>query len=540
MIALGIWGKNMASFSSGKRVLLVGNEGVVLFGPTVRGVEREIALSWELPNFDQQLTEALIEQNQSRPVTILFDGADQTYRKEENIPKLSFFDRSRFIKRKLEMAFPSYPIRTSILVKPSKRKSRNAPKKSPSYLFMAIPETDRLDKVSENLLESGVPIAGFGLLPAESEGLVTALSGKLFGGKTGAKARWAVLIGQHETGGLRQVVVRNGNLALTRMTPTSEAGVKGPKWVEEVMREFKATLTYIARFGYTADEGLDVVVICGDIEKQFFDKTSLPVTNFRCLKAVEALDIIGAKGVSLGETNFGDVVHAAWASKKRSLAVPVVVPGIRRIMAPRLAVRIVTLLMATLLLGLGGFSFSEYQNYNDLQTEIAQKQSRKTLLEHDYAQKSKVFDTLPVKPALVNGTLAVKKFVEGSSIRIAPTLDLLRRTLGSNIKLSSLTFENRAAISLNPRKKKNPRPLKIVFKFTITDANTLEQRVAGAERLLVSMRSAFPSYKIKINSQFGNVSRTGTFEGMTGDKSTTGNSSSQEDTAEFEMQGVPL
>ncbi|MCK5518769.1 MAG: hypothetical protein KAI61_05080, partial [Alphaproteobacteria bacterium] len=377
----------MTSFSSGKRVLLVGNEGVALFGPTVRGVEREIALSWELPNFDQQLTEALIEQNQSRPVMILFDGADQTYRKEENIPKLSFFDRSRFVKRKLEMAFPSYPIRTSVLVKPSRQKGRRAPKESPSYLFMAIPEADCLDIISENFLEAGVPIAGFGLLPAESAGLVTALSSKLFG-KTGAKSRWAVLIGQHETGGLRQVIVKNGNLALTRMTPTSEAGVQGPKWVEEVMREFKATLTYIARFGYTANEGLDVIVICGDIEKQFFDKTSLPVTNFRCLKSIDALALIGAKGIALGETNFGDAVHAAWVSKKRTLDVPVVVPGIRRIMAPRLAVRIVTIFLAVLLFGLSGFSFNEYQNYNNLQDEIAQKQSRKTLLEHDYAQDS--------------------------------------------------------------------------------------------------------------------------------------------------------
>ncbi|MFH1157882.1 MAG: hypothetical protein V1721_03230 [Pseudomonadota bacterium] len=529
----------MTSFSSGKRVLLVGNEGVALFGPTARGVEREIALSWELPNFDRQLTEALTEQNQSRPVVILFDGADQTYRKEENIPKLSFFDRARFVRRKLEMAFPSYPIRTSVLVKPSRKEGKNAPKESPSYLFMAIPETDRLDKVSANLLEAGVPVAGFGLLPAESEGLVTALSGKLFG-KTGEKSHWAVLIGQHETGGLRQVVVKNGNLALTRMTPTSEAGVQGPKWVEEVMREFKATLTYIARFGYAADEGLDVVVICGDIEKQFFDKTSLPVTNFRCLKVADALALIGAKGVSLGETNFGDAVHAAWASRKRSLAVPVVVPGIRRIMAPRLAVRVATLLLAALLLGLGGISFREYQNYNGLQDEIARKQSRKTLLEHGYAQDSKVFDTLPVKPLLVNGTLAVRKFADGGSVRIAPTLDLLRRTLGSTVKLSSLMFENRAEISLKPGEERNPRPLRIVFRFTITDAPTLEQKVAAAEKLAESLRSAFPGYEIRINSQFGNVSRTGIFEGMTGDTPTPGNASLQEDAAEFEMQGAPL
>ena len=529
----------MASFNSGKKILLIGNEGTALFGPTVRGIEREIALSWELPNFDQQLTDVLTEQNQSKPVVILFDGADQTYRKEENIPKLSFFDRSRFIKRKLETAFPSYPIRTSVLVKPSKLRDRKAPKEAPSYLFMAIPETERLDRVSKNLLEAGVPIAGFGLLPAESAGLVTSLSKKLFG-KTDAKSQWAILIGQHETGGLRQVVVKNGNLALTRMTPTSEAGVQGPKWVEEVMREFKATLTYIARFGYTADAGLDVIVICGDIEKQFFDKTSLPVTNFRCLNVSKALALIGTKGVSLGETNFGDAVHAAWVSKKRSLAVPIIVPSIRRIMTPRLIVRIITIFMAALLLGLITLIFNEYQSYNNLQTDITRKQSRKTLLEHDYAEDSKIFDTLPVKPALVNGTLAIKTFAEKNSVRIAPILNLLHKTIGSKIKLISLTFENRATLKSNPRKKINPHALKIVFRFTLTDTLALEQKVASAEKLAESLRIAFPDYKIKIKNQFGNVSRTGTFEGITGNKPSAKNTSLQEDTAEIEMQGAPL
>jgi hypothetical protein len=225
-----------------KRVLVVGGEGVTLFGPTSRGIEREAALSWEVPNFDQQLEEALTEQNRSDPVLILFDGADQTYRKEENIPKLSVLDRSRFIQRKLEQTFPSYPVRASVQVKP--------PGERPFYLFAALPETDRLDSIAADMLEAGVQLSGFGLLPAESVGLVQALAAKVF--NEDRPSRWAVLISQHETGGLRQVVVKNGNLALTRITPTSEAGVHGPGWADEVMREFRGTLSYIARFGYMA------------------------------------------------------------------------------------------------------------------------------------------------------------------------------------------------------------------------------------------------------------------------------------------------
>ena len=161
-----------------------------------------------------------------------------------------------------------------------------------SYLFVAIPETDNIDRVSAAMLEAGVPIAGFGLLPAESAGLVTLLSDRLFAGK-GRKSHWAVLIGQHEAGGLRQVIVKDGRLALTRMTPPSEGGLQGPGWVEGVIHEFKATLTYITRFGYSADDGLDVIVVCGDAEKKIFDQKTLPVTNFQCLETADALSVVG-------------------------------------------------------------------------------------------------------------------------------------------------------------------------------------------------------------------------------------------------------
>lgn len=528
----------MALLNAGKRVLLVGSEGIALFGPTARGVERETTLSWEVPNFDQVLTEALTEQNQGVPVFVLFDAADQTYRKEENVPKLGFFDRERFIQRKLNMAFPSYPVRASILIKPPT--GRGVPKEEPSYLFVAIPDTTRLDRIGDNMLEAGVPVAGFGLLPAESEGLVTALSTKLFT-KSGRKSRWAVLIGQHETGGLRQVVVKDGNLALTRMTPVSEAGIQGPGWVEEVMREFKATLTYIARFGYSAEEGLDVIIICGEIERQFFDQRAMPVSNFQCLKVGDALAAIAARGVSLGETNFADALHAAWASRKRSLAVPVKVPSIQRIMGPRLVARIGMVVLTLVMLGFFGVSVSAYQDYSRLEDDIKQKGIQKEKLQAEYEESSKIFNQLPVKPPEMKGMLAVKTLVDGSSINIAPVMHVLRKTLENDIKLSQLTLEHSLPGDLKsgaPEAKLNT--VKVSFKLTITGASTLEQKVTRMERLETTLRQVLPGYEVKLLKQFGNISRTGKFGGEAGKDPASEGVANQEDSAEFELRGAPL
>lgn len=529
----------MAFVVSRKRVLVIGGEGVALFGPTARGIEREIALSWDVPNFDQQLVEALNEQkNRADPVQILFDGADQAYRKEENIPKLSVFDRSRFLKRKLEQTFPSYPVRAYVEVKP--------PGEKPFYLFVALPETDRLDSIAADMLDAGVPLAGFGLLPAESVGLVTTLASKVFT-KEDKPSRWAVLISQHETGGLRQVIVRNGNLAMTRITPTSEAGVHGPGWADEVMREFKGTLTYIARFGYTAEEGLDVMVICSSIEKQFFSDKTLPVTNFQCLTTGEALSVIGAKGVSLGDTNFGDALHAAWVARKRRLSAPVIVPSIHRIMVPRKMAQLVSGILALTLVALGFFVFSQYANYTSAKKDLTDHQRQKELLDQEYGQDSKVFDAYPVKPQLIKAVLSVKQLIDKSGINITPTLNVLRQGLDNDIKLNSLSFEHDAKDVFAAGKTTNAKPpapgtekglVTIKFKFTLVGSLDLEHKVQRAEGLVKTLQQRFPGYSVKILSQFGNVSNSGKFEGEAGGPQNA--SGKQDDTAEIELVGAPL
>jgi hypothetical protein len=435
-------------------------------------------------------------------------------------------------------------VRASVKVKP--------PGENPFYLFVALPETDRLDNIAADMLEAGVPVAGFGLLPAESVGLVSALAGKIFN-KEEKQSRWAVLISQHETGGLRQVVVKNGNLALTRITPTSEAGVHGPGWADEVMREFKATLTYIARFGYTAEEGLDVMVICSSIDKQFFSDKSLPVTNFQCVTPSEALNNIGSKGVSLGETNFGDALHAAWVAKKRALTAPVVVPSIHRIMVPRMGAQLASGFLALSLVGMGFLLFSQYSDYASTKSDVAGRERQKDLLDQEYAKESKDFDSLPVKPQVMKSILSVKQIVDNSSVNITPTLNVLRHALDNDIKLNSLTFSHDASdvfkagtaegqkeIQKNPSKAGGKGSVRISFRFSLVGSLDLEHKVKRVEDLVKQLQQKFTGYNVKILHQFGNVSRTsGTFTSEVGSTPQAGGGK-QEDEAELEMTGAPL
>ncbi|MEZ0261256.1 MAG: hypothetical protein ACAH80_09615 [Alphaproteobacteria bacterium] len=544
----------MVALGGGKRVLLVGGEGVVLYAPHGRGMERETSISWEVPNFDQQLAEALSAKNQSKSVVVLFDGTDQTYRREELAAKLSIIDRPKFVKRKLELAFPSYPIRASLEIKPPKKKGRQpkgAKTELPSFLFVALPETEQLDRIGNAMYEAGVPVAGFGLLPLESMGLVNEMSDKVFGGR-GKKSRWAVLVGQHETGGLRQVVIKDGNLALTRLTPTSEAGTSGTGWVEEVTRELKATLTYISRFGYSNDDGLDIVVVCGDVEKQFFDTRAIPVTNFQCVNVSEAMRHIGLRSFGMEKSNFADALHAAWASRKTGLKLAVKVPSIQRIMAPRLAARVGSVLLALSILGLMGFTAQGFQEYRSLEEEIAGKQNRKTMLDREYEQEAKIFDTLAVKPDVVKAALSVKKLLETNSVDLRPILHSLKNTLPSDVRIENLNIEHNASSHLKvadassgaglfgvPEEVTDPGKVRINLSYSLPDNLILEQKVLRSEDLLKKLKTAFPGFEVSLKKQFGGVERTGSAVDTLGSPAPTPGGGML-DLAEIELRGAPL
>lgn len=543
----------MVQIGGGKRVLMMGSEGIVLYGPSgSSGVERQIALSWDLPNFDQQLVKALKERGQGKSVVVLFDGADQTYRKEDNIPKLGAMDRSRFVRRKLELAFPNYPIRASLEIKPLKIKGKRNTT-LPSYLFVAIPDTDQVDRVGDALLESGAPVAGCGLLPAESAGLVSEVAKRAFAHEPGKESRWCVLIGQHETGGLRQIVVKDGNLALTRLTPPTEAGISGPGWTEEVTREFRATLTYISRLGYAPDDGLDVVVICDNIERQFFDAKAIGVENFRCVTVIDALKMIDSKSFGLEKNNFADALHAAWNGRKNGFRLPLRVPSVHRIMAPRLIARLGGAVMVLSALGLLYFSFSSISDYSETQATIELKQNQKGMLAREYTDASKIFDALPVKPDVVKGALGVKRTLEQNTAPIAPFLHQLRTALGEDIYLTSITYEHtpgptlplnesssdskKAPPKLKPAELASHGDIKVDFKFSLPNNMPLEQKVIRAEDLEKTLRQLFPGYSVRILTQFGRVTKEGGFEGKVGDGVT---ATTIDDVAEFEMEGPPL
>lgn len=553
----------MAMF--GRRVLFIGDEGIAMFTNKGGKVLYECSIPWLVPNFEEQLHEALTSGDRRKSVLVLFDAVEQHYRKE-TLPNVGAMDKGKVLKRKLDLAFPSYPIRAAVPLegefKRLKKLKKTQKGQQPAYLFAALPESENLERINRVLYETGVPIAGLALLPVESTGLVAELSKKLRPKEVPA-SRWAVLIGHHETGGIRQVVIKDGDLALTRLTPMAEGESVGQAWGEEIIREFKATLSYIARFGYNADDGLDVIVISGEEEKRVLNQASLPVTQLHCLTPHEAAKVLGARLGPKVKPQYADSLHAAWNGKKFKPDMPLRAPRMDKVKKPRLVARVASLVMLIGVLVLGGMVGNSYQIYMGLQDDIAAKENQRSALDREYKQEAAIFDELPVKPDVLRGSLAVRDLLNENEIHPKAAFARLKTVLQEEILLREMTYTHEPAETLKPAEdvgrgraparrlgfgrganqadSKNGK-IQITFSFGLPNSMTLEEKVLKTNEFHIKLRDAFPDHEVTLDKQFGGVSKEGSIQDVVGDTGGPGarTPGGADDYAQFIIKGAPI
>lgn len=299
--------------ASHHRVLMVGEEGVILYAPLEKGIGREAAISWGAKDFDSKMAEALHRAGDD--VVVLFNEADHTYRKEENLPVTQCQSR-------LEKAFPDFLTRAAMPMMQAHDSKTDAG--SGNFLFIGMPESERHGRLGHAIEGAGVHVAGIGVLPIELAALVEELARKVFHGKS----RWALLAGQHETGGMRHVCIKDGNLALTRIFPLDDVGTSTPAaWGATAMSELRATMTYLRRFGYTPDQGMDMMMVCDQSEKKLFAANAIEDAELRCLTLSETLRHLGYQVEGQTGDHFADALYAAWAERhqlKLQLHIPAI------------------------------------------------------------------------------------------------------------------------------------------------------------------------------------------------------------------------
>lgn len=530
----------MAGIGARRRILLVGDEGVVLYHVAGKSVHKDASISWHVPNFFDQLVDALTEKHVHKPVLILLDVVEQHYRKERLV-KLNPLDRQKNLRRRLEVAFPNYSIKAALPLKASKSSKK---KDGLPYLFAALPDSEMLETISDALALAQSPIAGLALLPVESASMLTELM-KTATPKGEELSRWGILVSQHATGGLRQIITKDGELALTRLTPSTDINMDKETWVKEVVQEFKATLSYLARFGFNQNEGLDLFVICSDEAGAKLKEADLPVSKLHYMSLQQASVKLGYKIPQEEDKQFADPLHAAWAGSKMSLALSMRAPVFQRIMGPRKMARAASAILLVSALAGAGYLLKTGQEYLSLAGEVEEKKQESRMLKVEYDKEIAVFDTLPFDPVLVEKSLAIYNEIDNSSPDYAPFVMRLSDAVGKQIRLSKVSFTHTLEEGLGPEtfgakpeEGAKPGEVNTVLRIEYDPNVDAERAFRETESLKNRLKTAFPDHSVEIITQVENIQPLGQIKDSSGIGQ---QQSSRRDTrAEISIKGPPL
>ena len=394
-------------------------------------------MPWEVEDFEKDVARIIVKDCKKRPVLIVNDMVEQHYRKERVIKKgVGLMDRNSLLERKLKFAFANYPIRASMKLNETIAGSES---RAPAdiYIFAAIPNSDQFKMTLNSVSRSFASIVGVCLLPVEAADMSRALSDEIESAKT-EKSKWVVFLSQHQSGGLRQIVTKNGEIALTRMTPMTASQDDPAGWAAEVRAEFNATMSYVSRFGYQSEDGLNVIAVANNAAGSAFEE--LIDDAFECT-SLSPQDAAMRLGVSVDRTDlegYGDSLHVAWLAKKKALVLPLKSEIITRVANPRKMAMAASLLMFVGALALfyivGNMGFETAELYSEAESQRSIYQ--RLQVEHQKETDKKA--ALGVDVQLVQKSVKLHDVFDYKKLNTLPLFQKIAEALGGSIKIDGV------------------------------------------------------------------------------------------------------
>jgi hypothetical protein len=505
-------------------VLLIGDDALYVYNVTGRGAKLVDTVPWAAEDFVDVVATLIRRECGGKPVLMLNDMTDQHFKGGQRLPKVGPMDRANVMQRRLVVAFPNYPLRGALPVKEMTRGGRPKAVSGGLYLFAAVPMSEPIQKSFGAVRESMASISGFALLPVEASDMVGTLAAKV-AGKERKASKWAVFIGQHQSGALRQVIVRDGQLAMTRMTPVSDNDGNPNAWADEVAQEFKATVSYLSRFGYSADDGTDVLVIANEDAGEALEKRIGIPCNYASFTVQEAARLLG---VSIGfqeDSRYADPLHVAWCGRKAKFILPMHAPELSSIHKPRQAV---TAAMVLLVLGAGYLSWTLFGQVGAMMKtsgDLSDAQQKLRGVVADYESEVARMDSLGFDVKLVQGSINAYKSFDKNGLHALDIIKKVREALGDELHLDNFRMQRVApniAVGAPPQydeqgneivpKAQLEATMRLSFPPTI-EPDTGVREVINLERRL---QGAFPGYTVKIDKQVADMTTDENFSGQAG------------------------
>ena len=505
-----------------RTILLIGDEALYIYNASSRSCRLVDTVPWQADDFENTVINLIRKECAGKPVLILNDMTDQHFKGGQRLPKVGPMDRANVLVRKLQVAFPTYPIRGALATKLPKGTPQPPGEKKQGglYLFAAVPMSEPVAKTMDAVKKSLSSVAGFYLLPIEVSDLVKTLAARL-AGKARPVSRWVVFVGQHHNGALRQVITRDGQLAMTRMTPVTDTDTDHELWAQEVHQEFKATVGYLSRFGFTPDDGVDVIVVCNPKAGAILEKLIDIPCHYSTFTAPEAARELGINIGPQDDPRYADPLHAAWVGRKSRFILPMAASDLTKIHRPR---RIATIAMFLMILG-GGYQI--WQLAVQLQA-MSETDESITNQQRSLKQATTAFDAevarmnaLGFDVKLVQGAIKVFKNLEDKRLHELVMIKKINGALGNELRLDSMKIESddkqdAKAVPVPPPGATPPAPkMKAVLKLSFPPSIEPEFGIKEINNLKNRLQAALPKCAVTIGQNVANMEFKDTFQGET-------------------------
>ena len=465
-------------------VLSIGDDNVVL----IKIVNKKVANAWlaspDPATAQEELGEALAEDKKGR-ISIIVDTLDQAF-KEEEIPKVGILDRRKVLSRHINMAFPGMNMRGARLVK-------ETDKKTLLYEFASVPLDGRIPGWIDFYDSLPNQKGGVFAVAAENVDLVAALTPKPEGDAVAETeaTQWRHFIGINVTGGLRQIIEKNGRLSLTRLTQAPPPDTPPDDFADMIVRDFKATITYLRRLGYSVGDPLDLVVLTSEPNKAALQALTWEgARSVSILTPHEAALTLGLGSIGPEDQAHCDVLHAAWFANKRrpvlpltrSVAIGDAKDDIRELAfaaSPYLAV-----LAAVGLTGWTGWTTYELIVANG---QIEELDARLVQLRSRLAAGQDKVKTLPYEAATLRSLFAVEDALQAGKIDVIPPLENIFAALQGDAVILKIASVAPGAAPRNPG---TPAPTGVSITIStrladvVTKADEAARIANGLERRL--------------------------------------------------------
>ncbi len=454
----------MRAFFSQRVVLMIGDDGLVAVPHKI--AEAPFFVPTDAKRGAKELTAFLARYPEAR-LTLVADNMAQDYRNDD-LPRLNFFDRSKLAKRRLKQAFPAAKLAAVLPFK-----------NTPNRILMAgAHESNAIFAWVARFRERLPDIA---LLPVEGARLLAALMPE-------AESGWAMMISRQKTGGFRQIITFKNDLVFTRLTPLPPAD-SGDE-TEIIARDIKASLDYLSRYGMNHAEELSVLILLPN------DRHLTPAIKNLPLKSVRSMSPFGAaKTLSLSlapkpDDPSSDVLFGSFIAAQRRPLLRLMLPDMREAWLSRLVrshgMRAAT---ACLLLAVGSALWSA----GDLIATLSEARKVAASL----AETKKTFENakadaapLTAPMARLREALEKRRIFEQKGLYPWASLNALAGGMDGDSRPVKLKWKNDESAALET--------LTVSLRVLTDDANDKASAAATFEDAAKSIAKAMPDYDVSV------------------------------------------